>query len=91
MGDLRRLEAALARHVSKSDYRVAPGACGYLVVEPPFDERDVTSILSGLCYMHANLAVIAEDVWAIRLRLEGDDDEEEEDESEDDGGQGPPA
>jgi hypothetical protein len=59
-------------------------------VEPPFDERDVTSILSGLFYMHASLAVIAEDVWAIRLQLEGDD-EEEEDQSEDNGGQGPPA
>jgi len=56
-------------------------------VEPSFDERDVTGILSGVFHMNANLAEIAEDVWAIRLLLEDDDEEEEEE----DDGQGPPA
>ncbi|MGH3065627.1 MAG: hypothetical protein ACRDOF_04915 [Gaiellaceae bacterium] len=56
-----------------------------------FDKRDVTRILSGLFYIQASLKEIAEDVWAIRLRLEGDDEEEEEDESEDGGRPGPPA
>jgi len=51
-------------------------------VEPAFDERDVTSILSGVFHLNANLADIADDVWAIRLHLE-EDDEEEEDEEED--------
>ncbi len=60
-------------------------------MEPPFDERDVTSILSGLFYVNASLNDIAEDVWAIRLRLEGEDEEEEEDDSEDGGGPSPPA
>ena len=57
-------------------------------MEPPFDERDVTSILSGIFDMKANLVEIADDVRVIRLLLE-DDDEEEEDEEDD--GQGPPA
>jgi len=52
-------------------------------VEPAFDERDVTSILSGVFHLNANLADIADDVWAIRLHLEEDDEEEEEDEEED--------
>lgn len=60
-------------------------------MDSAFDEQDVTSILSGLFYMHANLEDIAEDVWAIRLRLEGEDEEEEEDEGEDDGGPSPSA
>ena len=59
------------------------------VVGSQFDERDLGTILSGLFHMHANLADIADDVWAIRLRLEGDDEEEEEDEGEDGGGQDP--
>ena len=33
-------------------------------MEPAFDEGDVRGILSGLFHMHANLADIAEDVWA---------------------------
>jgi hypothetical protein len=60
-------------------------------VEPEFDDRDVTSILSGLFYVNASLSDIAEDVWAIRLRLEGEDGEEEEDTGEDGGGPSPPA
>jgi len=55
-------------------------------VEPSFDERDVSSILSGVFHMNANLAEIAEDVWAIRLLLEAGDEEEEEENA----GEGPP-
>ena len=55
-------------------------------MEPEFDDRDVTSILSGLFYVNASLSDIAEDVWAIRLRLEGEDGEEEEEDTGEDGG-----
>jgi hypothetical protein len=60
-------------------------------VEQPLDERDVTSILSGLFYVQASLSDMAEDVWAMRVRLEGVDEEDEEDEGVDGGGPGPPA
>lgn len=56
-------------------------------MEPELDDRDVTSILNGLFYMQARLRDIAEDGWAIRLRIEGENgEEEEEDTGEDEGG-----
>ena len=36
-------------------------------MEPPIDDRDVDSILSGIFHLNANLAEIADDVKAIRL------------------------
>ena len=57
-------------------------------MEPPIDDRDVDSILSGVFHLNANLAEIADDVKAIRLLLENGDEEEEE---EEDDGQGPSA
>jgi len=57
-------------------------------VESQFDNRDVTSNLSGLFYMHASFRDLAEDVWAIRLRLEGEDEDEEEEEDESENGGG---
>jgi len=56
-------------------------------MEPAFDERDVTSILSGIFDMKVNLARIANDIRAIRLLLEDGDEEEEEE----DAGEGPSA
>ena len=43
-----------------------------------FDERDVTSILSGVFDLNTKLERIAEDLHAIRLFLEDGDEEEEE-------------
>lgn len=60
-------------------------------MEPKLDDRDVTSILSGLFYINATPSDLADDVWAIRALLEGENGEEEEDTPEDGGGQGPPA
>ena len=57
-------------------------------MERGFDDRDVTSILSGIFDMKSSLAQIAEDLRAIRLILEDGDEEEEEDE---DDGEGPSA
>ena len=56
-------------------------------MEAPFDDRDVTSILSGIFDVKAYLAQIANDVRIIRQLLE-DGDEGEEEEEED---PGPPA
>ena len=56
-------------------------------MESSFDERDVTSILSGIFDMKVSLAQVANDVRAIRLLLEDDEEEEEEEDS----GEGPPA
>jgi hypothetical protein len=50
-------------------------------MEPLFDERDLTSILSGIFDMKVSLAQIANDVRAIRLLLEDGDEEEEEEEN----------
>jgi len=58
-------------------------------VEAAFDDRDVTSILSGIFDMKANLVRIADDIRAIRLLLEDGDEEEEEE--EEDGGESPPS
>ena len=55
-------------------------------VEPVFDERDVTSIVTGVFYANVQLEEIADDIRRIRLLLEDGDEEEEED-----GGEGPPA
>ncbi len=58
-------------------------------MEAAFDERDVTSILSGVFDMNANLVEIRDELRTIRWLLEGGDDEEEEEEEEED--PGPPA
>jgi len=70
-----------------------PGPVGHLAlklgyrdhgcVDAPFDERDVTSILSGVFEINANLVDIRDELRIIRWLLEEDDEEEEE---EDDSG-----
>jgi hypothetical protein len=55
-------------------------------VAAPFDERDVTSILSGVFDINAKLEEIRGELRLIRLLMEnGDDGEEEEEEEEDPG------
>jgi len=51
-------------------------------VEPTFDDRDVTSILSGIFDLNANLVEIRDEVRVIRWLLEDDDGEEEEEEED---------
>ena len=53
-------------------------------VEKAFDDRDVTSILSGIFDVKAYLAQIANDLRVIRQLLE-DGDEGQEEEEEDPG------
>jgi hypothetical protein len=53
-------------------------------VELPFDDRDVTSILSGVFDMNAKLEEIRDELRIIRWLLE-DGDEEQEEEGEDPG------
>ena len=60
-------------------------------MEPELDDRDVTSVLSGLFYVNATLSDISDDVCAIRALLEGEDGEEEEDTPENEGGPSPSA
>lgn len=47
-------------------------------MEAPFDDKDVTSILSGVFDINANLAEIRDGVRIIRWLLEDGDEEEEE-------------
>jgi hypothetical protein len=49
-------------------------------VDAAFDERDVTSILSGLFDINGRLAEILDELRAIREVLEDDGEEEEEEE-----------
>ena len=65
-----------------------PHDCHHHGVDAAFDDRDVTSILSGVFDMKASLSQIANDIKAIRLLLEDEDEEEEE---EEDAGEGPSA
>jgi hypothetical protein len=51
-------------------------------VSAAFDERDVTSILSGVFDIRSYLAHIAEDLHIIRELIEGDDDGEETEDEE---------
>lgn len=51
-------------------------------MEPAFDERDVTSILSGVFDLNTKLERVAEDIHAIRRILEDGDEEEEEEEGD---------
>ncbi len=49
-------------------------------MEPAFDDRDVTSILSGVFDINAKLAEIRDELQVISWLLEDDDEEEEEEE-----------
>jgi hypothetical protein len=49
-------------------------------VEPAFDDRDVTTIMSAVFDMKVRLDQIGDDVRTIRLILEDGDEEEEAEE-----------
>ncbi|HLG09382.1 MAG TPA: hypothetical protein VI409_12005 [Gaiellaceae bacterium] len=51
-------------------------------MERVFDHRDVTSILSGVFDINANLVEIRDDLRIIRRLLEDEDGQEEEEEEE---------